>query len=148
MNALRMPAKAMGLWFVVAIATVAGCDTRPAVVPVSGKVKLDGEPLKFGSVMLQNEAGGQPAVGAIQPDGSFVLSTFAVGDGATPGSHRVRVTCYSLQDPAVWAEAGPMGDSLGKLLIPKKYVSFGASGLSAEIGEAENAPLLFELSSK
>ena len=103
-----------------------GCNSNPETAPVEGKVLLDGKPLKFGSVMFQNAKGGQPATGEIQPDGSFTLSTYAPEDGAVVGEHRVRITCYSMQDPAVRAQAGPMGDSLGILLIPQKYTSIGA----------------------
>ncbi|WP_197527711.1 hypothetical protein [Posidoniimonas polymericola] len=113
--------------------TQLGCSSHPSVAPVSGKVTLDGEPLRFGSVMFQAVSGGQPATGKIQEDGTFSLSTFGDDDGAIVGKHRVRVVCYSSQDPAVAAAAGPAGDSLGRLLIPEKYTSLGASGLTAEV---------------
>ncbi len=109
-----------------------GCDSRPQVAPVSGLVTLDGQPLKFGSVMFQQTTGGQPAVGTIQSDGSFTLSTFEENDGAIVGQHMVRVACYSTQDPAVADQAG---DSLGELLIPRKYTVLASSGLTADVPE-------------
>lgn len=110
-----------------------GCSSHPAVAPVSGKVTLDGEPLRFGSVMFQAVSGGQPATGTIQQDGTFSLSTFSSDDGAIVGQHRVRVVCYSSQDPSRPEASGPAGDSLGQLLIPEKYTSLGASGLTADV---------------
>lgn len=94
--------------------------------------------------MFQNVTGGQPATGEIQPDGSFVLSTFRSEDGAIVGKHRVRVVCYSSQDPS---QSGPVGDSLGRLLIPQAYTSLGASGLSAEVPAEGLEGYTIELSS-
>lgn len=34
---------------------------------------------------------GKSAMGKVQPDGTFTLSTYAEGDGAITGRHRVRV---------------------------------------------------------
>lgn len=113
--------------------TLPGCDSGPEMSAVSGTVTLDGEPLRFGSVMFQNVSGGQPAVGEIRPDGTFVLSTFRPEDGATLGSHRIRVVCYSSQEPKADGQSGPAGDALGRLLIPVRYTSIGGSGLSAEV---------------
>lgn len=75
---------------------VAGCGPQqPAVAPVRGTVTLDGHPLSTGRVSFEPVAaagsaqGGRPAFGAIQPDGTFVLSTYGDGDGAIVGEHRV-----------------------------------------------------------
>lgn len=115
----------------LSIALVVGCSRGPATAKVAGSVTLDGKPLSFGSVMFQSATGEQPARGDIQPDGAFTLTTFKPGDSAIVGSHRVRVVCYSSQDPAKKGQ-GAMGDSLGTLLIPERYTSPGASGLTAE----------------
>ena len=107
-----------------------GCSRGPEIVPVSGKVLYNGEPLKFGGVMFQPQAG-QPARGVIQPDGTFVLTTDKTGDGATVGPNRVRVTCYEAQDPSAGASEGEA--ALGKLLIPKKYSDIDTSGIEIDI---------------
>lgn len=109
---------------------LSGCNSGPKVAPVSGKATLDGKPLKFGTVMFQQATGGQPAVGEIQSDGSFQLSTFRQGDGAIVGTHLIRVACYSSQDPASGLKGG---DSLGNLMIPVKYTVLTSSGLTAEV---------------
>ena len=87
----------------------------------------NGKPLPFGTLMFQPDQG-QAAVGDIQADGSFKLSSYGPNDGAVPGTHKVSVSCYEGHRPGKAS-----GDSLGKLLIPLKYTRFGSSGLTAEI---------------
>lgn len=119
-----------------------GCRRGLDMVPVSGKVTYNGQPLKFGSVTFQPQKG-QPARGEIQSDGTFTLSTFKSGDGAVVGPHKVRVACYESQRTP--AKAGGGEQSLGKLLIPVKYTFFDQSGLTADVKPSENGPLVFEL---
>jgi hypothetical protein len=127
----------------------AGCreSGTATVVPVKGKVLLDGEPLKFGSVTLQPTRG-QPARGDIGPDGEFTLSTYSPGDGAPIGRHTVKVTCYTSQDPAAKkdAAAGAAG-MLGESLIPDRYTRFDSSGLEISILAGSSTPYVIELES-
>jgi len=123
-------------------AVLSGCNRGPMLVPVSGTVLYNGKPLEFGSVMFQPRSG-QPAVGEIQPDGTFRLSTFALDDGAVVGIHKVRIACYESQRPGT--VKGPGEQSLGKLLIPLKYTFFDQSGLTAEVREDRTEPYVFEL---
>ena len=119
-----------------------GCEQGPRVVPVAGKVLYNGKPLEFGTVTFQPRSG-QPAVGEIQRDGTFQLSTFREHDGAVVGTHKVRIACYESQrNPAA---KRPGEQMLGKLLIPMKYTLFDQSGLTAEVREDENQPFEFEL---
>ena len=118
------------------------------MAPATGRVTFEGKPLQFGTVMFQLESGGQPARAMIQSDGTFELSTFEEGDGAIVGNHKVRVTSYSSQDPQQQARSGPTGDTLGKLLIPKRYTMFGTSGLTATVAPDQNEPYVFELTAK
>ncbi len=112
------------------LALVTGCKRNPRVVPVAGSVLYNGKPLPFGNVMFQPDQG-QAAVGDVQPDGSFKLSSYGPNDGAVPGKHKVSVSCYEGQRSG---KTGG-GDSLGKLLIPLKYTRFGSSGLTAEVSD-------------
>lgn len=123
------------------VALLSGCTQTPSVVPVSGKVLYNGEPLPFGIVMFQPEKG-QAAQGEIQSDGSFQLSTYGPNDGAVPGSHKVSVRCFSSQ------KSGPDGGDSGapgRLLIPQQYTRFGQSGLSADIAAGSTQPIVLEL---
>lgn len=133
--------------FVSAIAW-SGCENRPATAPIQGVVYFNDKPLEFGSVMLQPMGGGPPARGEIQSDGSFALSTYAEGDGALLGKHRVRVMCNSVQDPDNTAEFDINAASVGKLLIPRKYTQLSSSGLTAEVLANENPTLELRLSSE
>lgn len=107
-----------------------------------------GEPLKFGTVIFQNTAGGQPASGIIQPDGAFTLSTPKMGEGARPGQYMVAVYCYDSQDPSRQATANSPDQSLGKFLIPRKYMMPSTSGLNADVKLDSNEPIVLELSDK
>lgn len=132
------------LWAILlAGVAVAGCRPGPRIVPVSGKVTYNGTPLKFGSVMFQ-PASGPMARGSIQPDGTFQLTTRTDGDGCAEGTSKVRITCFQSQaeDVALQAEAGEVPG--GGLLIPKRYTSFGTSGLTAEVRRG-GKPFVFDL---
>lgn len=121
-----------------------GCGRRPTLVPVSGRVTLDGKPLEFGSVMIQ-PAAGPAARGAIGSGGSFTVGTFAPGDGAIVGQATIRVACYEQQRPGAPPPQGEL--ALGKSLIPEKYTQFETSGLTATV-VAGMAPLQIDLTSK
>lgn len=132
-------------WTTAIVILAVGCNNRPPTSPVSGKVLYNGAPLPYGTVILQ-PAQGQPAAGAIQPDGTFRLSTFAENDGATPGAHKVSVACYSSQSPAAKAKPPTGGEpTMGELLIPNHYLYGDQSGLTAEVPAEGTDSLLFEL---
>ncbi len=82
--------------------TFCGCGGGPNLVPVSGKVTLDGQPAKEGSVSFVQEGGPKPiGVGALVLDGQYALSKT---NGLSPGKYRVEVripipTGKTLVDP-------------------------------------------------
>ena len=129
---------------VACLACDVGCSRRPSLVPVSGRVTLDGKPLEFGSVMIQPVAG-PAARGTIRPDGSFAVGTFSPGDGAIVGPASVRVACYEQQRPGAPPPQGEL--ALGKSLIPEKYTQFETSGITATVA-AGMGPLAIDLTSK
>ena len=55
-------------------------------VPVKGKVTYKGKPLTQGTVSSSPRIPAARPHGNIQPDGTFVLTTFKEGDGAVAGS--------------------------------------------------------------
>lgn len=63
----------------------------PKTVPVSGKVTLaSGTPLTGGRIIFKpKQASVQEAVGEINKDGTFTLSSYAKDDGAVPGEYTV-----------------------------------------------------------
>src|SRR4051794_30930832 len=69
---------------------LAGCNRETRTGFVSGTVRVDGKPITQGTIMFA-PADGKAAVGSIGPDGTYVLTTYQMGDGAAVGSHRVSI---------------------------------------------------------
>lgn len=112
-----------------------GCgakDDHPATVPVQGKVTYKGAPVTLGTITFQSDAG-QPATGTIQPDGSYRLSTFAEGDGAIPGHHRIMIVANDA-DPTKIPGSSP-GYKTPKDLVPKKYGHVDSSTLETTVSK-------------
>ncbi len=108
----------------LSVALVAGCgDGRPTRVPVSGKVLIDGKPLETGNIRVF-AAANRAASGKIEPDGTFKLSTYELGDGVVPGTHTVAVTGAKLVNPKTM-----------RWLAPKKFADAATSGLTLEVTE-------------
>lgn len=119
-------------------ALCAGCGTRPpATAPVTGRVLLDGQPLAAAAVLFEPVEGGVPARGSTGPDGTFTLNTFARGDGALLGRHRVAVSKVVVEGVAVDAtglEAGPPeGPVRERVVVPLRYGVPATSGLDATV---------------
>jgi hypothetical protein len=117
---------------------VAGCGSRgPTTVPIRGEVLYKGTPLKnvpqgLVRYMPKTPESGREASGRIQPDGSFVLTTFKKADGVVPGDYNIIVSAYSsrpLTRQQVEASAGAAA-SPPRLIIPKKYIDSATSGIS------------------
>jgi hypothetical protein len=133
------------LIFASLLVSVVGCGRRgAAMAPVGGSVSYQGKPLNFGGVIFQPGAGGSCATGVIQSDGTFQLSTPGSGDGAVIGTHRVAISCFESQSPDFPPTKPGTEPVIGKLLIPRKYVSPATSGIVVEV-KAENEPFRFEL---
>ena len=116
---------------------LAGCgpgdDVHPATVPVQGKVTYQGQPVPKGTITFQ-PATGQAAVGEIQTDGTYSLSTFKQKDGAIPGAHKVTIVANT-GDPTKMPSSP--GYVVPKDLVPKKYSSVLTSGLEATVSDGK-----------
>lgn len=86
-----------------------GCGQQQfKIAPVSGVCTCQGEPMSAGLLILhpvrdpaadsKSPNLGKPAHAAIQPDGSFAMSTYATNDGAVIGKHRVVLNLAELDD--------------------------------------------------
>jgi hypothetical protein len=104
----------------MAIATT-GCDHRPARVPVSGVVLIDGQPLTRGNIKFV-PVGGRPSSGAIGQDGKFTLMCYDGNDGAIPGTHRVQVAANRI-----------ISDSKIEWFAPRNYADFRNSGIEVNV---------------
>ncbi|MCC9607244.1 hypothetical protein LOC68_13770 [Blastopirellula sp. JC732] len=118
----------MTMWSAIALAAIAaiGCGGRTEkIVPVSGTVFVDGEPMKAGvdGFITLAPPSGRPAIGKIDGStGRFTLTTYEEGDGAVVGTHEVSVTVNAI---------GRGGNPAS--LIPEKYQDLSTSGLTAKV---------------
>jgi len=108
----------------------AGSGKVPDLIPVKGKVTYKGKPLTKGTIKFEPEGFGRPAVGHLQADGSYVLTTRSDGDGVVAGDHRVSI-------------AG-LEKSLSKDRAIKKFTSPNTSRLTATV-DAEHTEFNFNL---
>jgi hypothetical protein len=110
------------------IVAASGCGSddpgRLPTVPAGGTLIYDGKPVAKGTILFQPEKG-HDASGVIE-NGKFTLTTYAPGDGAVVGRHRVAIVSF---------EETPMkdGDTTAKYLVPQKFSDPGTSGLMAEV---------------
>lgn len=74
----------------VAIVTLSGCSDGPKVVPVSGTLTRNGQPVPRMTVNFE-PAVGRPSWGVTDDDGRFTLEYDASTKGAIVGSHTVWV---------------------------------------------------------
>ncbi len=106
----------------VGLVLAVGCnDGRPARVPVSGQVLIDGQPLTRGYVMFA-PTDSRPSAGQLDAEGRFKLTCYEPGDGAVTGHHKVAVISKE-----------PINDETVRWHAPKKYADASSSGLEQEI---------------
>ena len=112
----------------------------PEIVPVSGVVKLDGQPLDQATVMFVPE-NGRTAVGLTDASGTYRLQFTEDRWGTLPGSHRVMITTERAQSGG---EGSPVIPAR-KELLPKKYNA--ETELTAQV-TADKPAIDFDLTSK
>jgi len=127
-----------------ALALIVGCSDS-GLNPVHGTVTFEGKPLPTGSVRFYPAAGGRPAVGQIQPDGTYRLATVEPGDGAKPGRYRVAIEAIDSTAigpaPASLEEEmqfGGTGKTSVTYLLPQEFSSHKSSGLTASVEDQDN----------
>jgi hypothetical protein len=120
---------------------------------VSGKVTYNGQPLKTGTVNFYPEdtQTARPAVGEIQQDGSYRLTTQTPGDGAMGGKYKVAISAFDVDKSKTSsppqggvADQVAVGQATRKSLIPIKYSGTDESGLTATVGP-NNTSFNFDL---
>lgn len=73
---------------------IAGCSSeQPALVPVTGKVVMQGKGVTAGAVYFHPDAANafqkDSPSSQLQLDGSFTMKTFPFGEGVPPGRYKV-----------------------------------------------------------
>ena len=133
-----------------------GCGSSPGpqakvekVVPVSGTLTYQGNPLESYQISFLPTDGRRPAIGTTDAAGKFAMGTNKVGDGAPPGTHKVTIVWLAppstdapgqetvIDDPALLPKP--------KIQIPVKYSSADTSGLTQEVPERGLKDLKIEL---
>lgn len=115
-----------------AVGSLSGCSKKPfPLAYTTGTCTCNGVPMSAGLIILspvydpaihgQKQLVGKPAQGLIQPDGSFVLSTYKPNDGAVIGKHAVELSLAVLDEDS-----------------PKQPCQFAARGLIVTIEPGEN----------
>ena len=108
-----------------ALLTFASCS-QPRY-PVEGKVTLNGQPLKTGTVLfwsdVKAERSGLPRA-EIRQDGSYTLYSGGA-EGAPPGTYKVTVSAEELPDSTKPEKP--------KLLVPKKYMQPDTTPLTVKV---------------
>jgi hypothetical protein len=101
-----------------------GCNKGPGkLVPVSGRVMMDGKPLVHATVTfapLKSEGPAPDAIGMTDDTGRYTLKTLASGeslDGAVVGKHKVRIALFD-RTAAVKVEGKT---KVGVELVPSRY---------------------------
>lgn len=141
---LFAPAQLLVCSLVCTLLCGCGGGNQLDTVVVRGTVMYQGKPLPYGTISFQPQAG-PPAMGKIQPDGSFTLSTYGDGDGAIVGPHKVLVSATAID-----AGTAPEADASTEMraaqsVIPTKYSSFSTSGLTADVEAGKENQFTFEL---
>jgi len=136
MTSLRAPA----LLLIVLVFTT-GCSSGLATV--SGSVKIDGVPLKTGTISFKSTTDGALGQGTIDAKGEYTVMTGA-NSGLKPGSYQVTVVATQLDPPD---PARPSFVPQPVLLVPAKYGDPSTSGLTAEIKPGKNVDVNFDLKS-
>ena len=113
------------------------------LVPVTGTVTLDGQPLAGASIVFHPDAkvqGGENAFGTTEPDGSYELQTIVVGHGPKPGAvpatYVVTIHKVTMPDgspvPADMTDADAESEG-AKSVVPARYTQMEQSPLKVEV---------------
>jgi len=146
---------AVAVWCVpIVLAMASGCqsddtpEAPPRLVPVTGKVTLDGKPLGGASIGFL-PASGPAGADDVKEDGSYEIQ-YNGGKGLPAGDYVVQIS-YKMGTLGKPLSIGqqfslvPTKGSIGaKELLPKKYSDFGASELRAKV-PAEGGKFDFDL---
>ena len=118
-----------------ALPVLCGCGSNNvSMAPVTGRVTMQGQPVRNVFVVFhpQPKEGGvvaptRPAMGQVDEDGRYELSTKVTGDGAAVGIHRVSIVAVNRNArppgnvaPDYQVEVGTEPNIIDLELIPSK----------------------------
>lgn len=148
----------LGSFCLLISAALCGCGpSHPDVVPASGVVTYQGQPVDGAQVTFMASGAARAAYGVTDAEGKFRLSTFGTDDGAVLGSHTVTVAKptetvsgagMSPDDPDsgyAAAMAQSARNPSAKSGLPDKYANPQTSGLTAEVTQSGPNEFTFPL---
>lgn len=121
----------------VSLTALIGCGRggEVATYPVTGVVRYsDGSPLPGGTITLHSAESKYPTRGVIDDDGSFVIGTFTVDDGAPAGSYQVSII------PDLPPGFDPDGNKPLPRSLAQKYYRPDTSGITLEVSGSDSTP--------
>jgi len=114
----------VGVTAVMLAVTALGCNQSPfKLVPVSGIVSLDGQPLSGGIVNFQpiisgsGVNAGPGSTARTGPDGRYTLATIRGAPGAVIGKHRVKIYSFNAET----AKRSQNGNAAERERVPPRY---------------------------
>ena len=134
-----------------------GSPIAKGLVPASGVLLLDGNPIGGATIMFNNDGSSDKPGGSCitKEDGSFTINTFGDGDGAFPGTYMVTLTKAEVtypfsDDELLKLEAEGKDIPPGKVTetFPKKYLSKGTTDITITIPEGGNKEIKIEAAGK
>lgn len=124
------------------VALLAGCGDNVDVVPVSGRITVDGEPLHVGGGLVNfvpikekgNTTDLQPA-GVVDENGNYEVYYSTKKKGAPPGWYKLQVTASppGIRHIPLPGERKKKKGSLPPPPFDRKYMRFADSGLELEV---------------
>jgi hypothetical protein len=134
-----------------AVVLALGCGSNK-VVPVSGKVTMDGKPLKNATVSFQpiaegkNIEAGPGSVGKTNDQGEYTLTTDKGDPGAVVGKHRVTIAIIAPE--AGQDDKRRRGGPKLENKIPKRYGPGGKDELTFDVPAGGTTKADFPLKSR
>lgn len=128
-----------------------GSGVKVDLVPVSGVVTLDGEPLANASVLFSptGQSQAQPSHAITDDSGNYSLAYADGRPGCATGFHVVVISKFAQQDGTPFPPGTPPDEASvnGKEHLAAEYSSHTATRLNADVKEV-NEPFNFELKRK
>jgi hypothetical protein len=143
------------LLLLLPLGALSGCgDGRPSLVPVSGKVTLNGAPVDGALIGFEPEGidgFNRPSIATTDSSGNFVVGTYDKADGMPTGKYKVSVLKkevvgklpenFNSEDTA--ANIQPVRY---QWTVPKRYATSIDSGLTVEVTSSGMTPAEIALS--
>jgi hypothetical protein len=136
-----------------AVVLIPGCTPKglKGVVPVSGKITVNGEPLSRVVInFCPMDVNVQRSASAMSgEDGTFKLTTFMKDDGALPGSYKITLAklVFSLtpEEVAALEAKGKEYNITSDNIMPKQYQSLATTPLTCDVQAGKNDEVLIDI---